>query len=225
MEFVDTFDQLRNIAQIARKCPTQTLKRAFLRSMRDLCNESRWLRKTLTMSTSDTQSGIESTYLIPLVEDEDAQYVEVIGIRDHIVGIDTSDNPNREFKIMPGDPQRWDLTVLPRQPREYAYKPEGMFDIWPTPDIPFNMRLTVQLQNQDDAAKVPRDILKKWSTEIEAGALSYLLDIPGQPWSNPSRALMYAKQFQAGINNAKADAQRSYNTGSQRVVARRFIRL
>jgi len=225
MEFVDTFSQLRNIAQIARKCPTQTLKRAFLRSMRDLCNESRWLRKTLTMSTNDTQSGIEAAYLIPLIEDEDAEYVEIIGVRDHIVGIDQSQNPNREFKILPGDPQRWDLTVLPRAPREYAYKPEGMFDIWPAPDQTYNMRVTVQLQNKEDAERVPRDILKKWSTEIEAGALGYLLDIPGQPWSNPVRALAYAKTFQAGVNNAKADAQRSFNTGSQRVVPRRFIRL
>jgi len=57
-----------------------------------------------------------------------------------------------------------------------------------------------------------------------AGALGYLLDLPRQPWTDHSQALKRQKEFQSAINNAKADEQRGYNTGSVRARPRLFVR-
>jgi len=224
MEFVDTFDQLREIAQIVRKCPTATLKRAFVTACRDFANQSHWLRTRVSMSTSAVQSGLDGDYQIDL-DGNEATYLEVIAIRDNIVGIDTSGSQDQEFQIRPGDDSTWNLTHDPAQPRWYAYKPEGLFNLFPVPDISYTLRITAVVQPIDNAQRVPQDLLKKWSTQIQAGALQYLLSIPGQPWTDKQESMAQGKVFQAGVNNAKADAQRRFNTGSQRMKPRRFVRI
>lgn len=227
MEFVDTDDQLREIAQIARKCPTATLRRAFISSLRDFCSATHWLRTPVTMTTAGTSSGLDGTYQITLPDPQQEQYLDVIAIRDHIIGLDET-NPSQpiEFKIRPGDPSQWRVTDNSAQPRWYAYRPEGMFDLNPLPDIVYTLRLpAVILTPKEEARRVPRDILTKYSTPIQAGALAYLLQIPGQPWSNPAGAKDQTQDYKTGITDAKIEAQRYFATGSQRVRPRRFLRL
>jgi hypothetical protein len=224
MEFVDTFTQLREVAQIVRKCPTATLKRAFINAARDFAGQSHWLRMHVSMSTTDIQSGLDGDYEINL-DGNEAQYLEVVGIRDDIIGIDTSGSQEQEFRIRPGDESKWRMLQDPSQPRYYAYKPEGMFNLTPPPDITYLLRITAVVQPQDGAERMPSDLFKRWSTPIQAGALEYLLMLPGQPWTDKSEAVVQGKVFRAGINNAKADAQRRFNTGSQRMAPRRFVRI
>ena len=221
MEFVDTFDQLREIAQIVRKCPTATLRRAFVTACRDFANQSHWLRTRVTMNTSAIQSGLDGDYQIDL-DGNEAELLEVIAIRDNIVGLNAQNN---EFQIRAGNDSTWNMQAVPAQPRWYTYKPEGMFNLWPTPDTTYTLRLYAVVQPIDNADRVPRDLLKKWSTQIQSGALEYLLALPGQPWTDKADAAAQGRVFRAGINNAKADAQRRFNTGSQRMPPRVFGRL
>jgi hypothetical protein len=221
MNYVEVTTRLRNIAQIVRRCPTATLRFAFVQAMQDFCNQTHWLHKDIT-ALAAFDSGAEGAYVVPL-SGQDAQYLEVIAIKGNIIGIDTA-RANAEFKIQPSDPTTWNLAADPSTPRWYAYRPHAHYDLYPTPDQDFNYRITVVLQPQDDTRFVPEDILKKHNGVIEAGTMAYLFSIPKQPWSDKAEAGSQAKAFQAGINNAKADAQRSHNTGSQRVRPRRFLR-
>ncbi len=129
-----------------------------------------------------------------------------------------------EFPICPSDPSTWDNTAAVNQPRWYAYKPEGMFNLYYRPDRDYDLRITTVLQPKDGALRVPDSPLIKYSRDIEAGALESLFSIPGEPWSNEGKATAWGRTFRSGINNAKADAQRRYNTGAQRVRPQRFIR-
>lgn len=227
MEFVDTFDQLRELAQIVRKCPTQTLKRAFIRSLRDFCADSHWLRTPVTMTTDDVTSGNDGTYQITLPDPQQQDYLDVIQIRGDIIALDNT-NPTApiEFKIRPGDPLLWRETDDLSKPRWYAYRPEGMFDIHPAADITYTMILrAVILSPKEDAERVPQNVLKKYNTVIQAGALAYLYTIPTQPWTNLPEAARQDRYYKSGILDAKIDAQRSFNTGSQRVRPVRFLRL
>jgi hypothetical protein len=223
MNFVTVNSQLRNVAQLVRRCPLQTLRNAYAQAVRDWCHQTHWLRKDITTSTI-FQSGAEAAFVVPL-SGQDDEFLEVIGIRDHITGIDTTTSPRpSEFKIWPGDPSNWDLSALPSVPRWYAYRPEGMFDLYPSPRKDYGLRITAVLQPKDNALSVPDVVLKKWSSDIEAGALEYLFGIPGEAWSNKASADEWGKTYRSGINNAKADAQRRFNTGAQRVRPVRFIR-
>lgn len=221
MNYVEVFPQLRNIAQIVRRCPTQTLRSAYVQALRDWCNQTHWLRKDIT-TAAVFDSGAEGAYLVPLAG-QDATYLEVVAIRGDIKGIDTAHN-NGEFKVSPADPTGWNLAIDPGTPQRYAYRPHAHFDLHPTPDREYSYRITAVLQPKDNVLFVPEAPLLKWSTVIEAGALAYLFTIPKQPWTDAREATAQMKIFQAGINNGKADAQRSHNTGSQRVAARRFVR-
>jgi len=221
MNYVEVFPQLRNIGQIIRRCPTPVLRQAYVQSLRDWCNQTHWLRKDIT-TAAVSNSGGNGAYYVPLTGDDDT-YLEVIAIRS-LKGIDTTPSRPREFVIKPGDPLKWDLTQDVGEPRWYAYRPESQFDLFPSPDIDYTYRITAVLQPKDDARYVPEEPLLKHRRVIEAGALAHLFTIPKQPWSDRNEALMQMKVFQAGVNNAKADAQRSHNTGSQRIAPRRFLR-
>ncbi len=44
MNFVNVNDYLANIAQVARRCPTVTLRHAYMRAFREWCQNTQWLR-------------------------------------------------------------------------------------------------------------------------------------------------------------------------------------
>lgn len=223
MNFVSVDTQLRFIAQLVRRAPTQTLRHAFVQAMRDWCNQTHWLRKDVVQSTANAQSGIEGDYLV-LLDSADVEFLEVVAIRDNIKGTDPSRTNPQEFQIVPGDPSTWNNTASTNQPQRYAYKPEGMFNLDPRPDRDYNLRITTVLQPKDGVRSIPDSPLVKFGSGIEAGTLEFLFRIPGEPWSNEAKADQWGRVFTASINNAKADAQRRYNTGAQRLRPKRFIR-
>ena len=223
MNYITVDNELRFISQLVRRCPTQTLRHAFVEAMREWCNQTHWLRKDVVQSTANTQSGTEGEYLV-LLDGEDVEFLEVVAIRDNIKVLDPSKARPTEFQIGPEDPSTWDNTAAANPPRAYAYKPEGMFNLYPTPDRDYDLRITAVLQPKDAVLRVPDSPLVKFGSGIEAGALEYLFRIPGEPWSNEAKADTWGRKFSASVNNAKADAQRRYNTGAQRVRPQRFIR-
>jgi hypothetical protein len=101
--------------------------------------------------------------------------------------------------------------------------PEAQFALFQIPNKVFGLTVTVVVQPHDDVAQVPADPLVKYSTPIEAGALMHLLRIPGEPWSGEKMAEKYEAIWNTGVSNGKADAQRSFNSGAQRVRARSFV--
>ncbi len=109
------------------------------------------------------------------------------------------------------------------QPTQFQYVPEAQFAIWPTPSTVIDLTVTAIVTPKESAVNVPQSPLQKYSNDIEAGALAYLLMVPGQPWSNPAAAQVYKREFSAGISNGKAEVQRGYNVGAQRAQPRLFV--
>lgn len=210
MNYVPVDDQIVNIRQIVRKCPPVTLRRAFMRAAAEWCRQTQWLRETLPgESESDTP-----TYT--LGDDPD---LDILGIRD----LRATNAQGKVFTLQPADPLGWNPNIGPDFPRAYAYLAEGQFTLLPTPDANYTLSLTLIVAPKETSANVPASILKKYSGDIEAGALAYLLSIPGEPWHDPAGAQRYAHDFASGISNGKADVQRAYNTGSMRVRPRAFL--
>jgi hypothetical protein len=148
----------------------------------------------------------------------------VVAIRNDIQVLDPGTNKHVRAYPEP-DPSCWNPDVTTGTPRWYAYVPEGMFKLYPPPDKTYGLTITAVVQPRDDVARLPRDLFKKHQRVLDAGALAYLHVIDKQAFSNPREGVRQQTIFQAGINNAKADAQRNYATGSQRAKPRRFTRL
>lgn len=203
---------LPKIAQIARGCPTPTLIKAYVDAARDFCGQTRWLRDTLApISTTANTAGYTLT-------PTDAT-TEIIGVRQVLA----SDSNNGSWRLGRLDETQWPLNAGPNPPRVYAYVPESSIDLYYTPDGVYTLTVTAQVQPVGNATAVPDELDRKWGRVIQAGTLAYLLDVPGQQWTNLARAQLYRREFQAGVNNAKADEQRGYNTGSVRVKRRLFV--
>jgi len=205
---------MQEVQQVVRRCPEPTLVAAYVRAARQFCRETRWLRRNLEIPTVQ---GVNEYALAPTTGD-DAQ-LEVIGIR-AAIGQSTTD-PVQTWPINPGDPTMWNPSIQEGYPVEYAYMPEARVAVWNVPDArPYLMTSTVTVQPKLEYADypmtyLPDDLVRKWDRVFSAGAIEYLMSIPGQPWSNLEAARkVYAPQFRAGINDGRNDEQRAYNAGS-----------
>jgi hypothetical protein len=214
MEFVDVFNQLENVAQIVRRCPTNTLRRAYVRALREWCSETLWLRENLT---GQTEANVQAYAL------GDDPYMEIVNIV-AMQGVLTTGVPAPQYwPIGPSDSEGWDPNVPASTPGTYQYLPQAQFALFPIPNQVYGLTITIALQPKEGAQQIPAPPLVKWSNDIEAGALAYLLSIPGQPWSNPQEAARNNAVFRAAIANGKADVQRGFNVGSQRARPRPFV--
>ena len=214
MTTVNVFDQLAPVALVVRRCPTPTLRRAYVKAMRDWCAETRWLRVQIPGATVAGQ---------PIYSLGSDTYTEIIAIH-AMSGTDTSASASDVFPIFPGDSGGWNPNVQAGRPRQYAYVPEGQFALWQVPDKVYSLTVTAVIQPKDEVAQIPSEPLKKYSSGIEAGALMHLLRIPGQPWTDQALASkVYEPIWNSCVSNGKAEAQRSFNSGSQRVKPRAFV--
>lgn len=212
MANVNVLDVISDVAQIARKAPNGTLINAYIRAARKFCRESRWYRSTLI---GQTVAGT------PLYSCGSDPYLEVLGLK--AVSAAQLTGNTQPWALVATDSGGWYPTENNGQPRRYAYVPEGQVAINPTPDKAYTLTLTLVLQPKVGVVAIPEELLVKWDQALQAGALGYLQDIPGQPWSDPQQAQINKRVLQSAINNARADEQRSYNAGSVVVRRRPFI--
>lgn len=209
-------DLLQNVAQKIRRAPEPTLVHAYRESARKFCLESRWLRRQL-----DTVYTIANDAQYDLVQSgANDPLLEIIGLR--VVTVNATATSSA-YRINPSDPMGWNPAAQPGQPESWCYVPESQIALFPTPDAEYGLTITAEVQPQVDAEELPDDLLRKWDRALSSGALAYLYDIPGQAWTNPGLARIEAVKLQAAINNAKADQQRAYNTGTVMArIPRRF---
>lgn len=205
-------DIIPDIAQIVRKAPNATLIRALNRAAREFCKQTRWMRLSLQGET------VAGTLLYSMGSDQD---LEIIGLKAVSSAARTGNTRPRALQV--STPSGW----LPGQPNaapmRYAYVPEGQLALNPTPDKVYDLLMTIVVQPTLAANSIPSQLLVRWDRVIKAGALAYLLEVPGQPWSNPAEALMKQREFQSGISNARADEQRDYQAGTFIARRRPFI--
>lgn len=208
MANVNVLDVIADVAQIARKAPNGTLIGAYIRAARKFCRESRWYRSTLVgQNVADKQ-------VYSLGSDP---YVEIVGLA-AVTGAYLTGAP-RTWPLTPSDSKGWNPDANATRPTRYCYVPEAQLALYPTPDAAYTITSTLVLQPKAGAVVVPEELLVKWDQVLQAGALAYLHSIPGMPWSDAQQAMLKMREFQAGINNARADEQRGYQAGT--VVAKR----
>lgn len=215
MNTVDVFSQLTNVAQLIRKAPSITLARAYVRAYRDFCSQSQWLTVQIPGATAPN---------VPQYDLGSDPFVDIIGIKGMQGSITNPPGKTQFWPITPGNPAGFDPNYSPALSGRYAYVPQAQFVLFPIPSQVFQLLVSAIITPKEGAVQVPSAPLIPYSNEIEAGALAYLFDIPGMPWTNPIQSAKYGKIFASGISNAKAEVQRKFNTGAQRATPRAFTR-
>ena len=212
MSNVAIIDYLQDVAQMARRCPTATLVRAYARAARELCTESRWYQVNVQGATVADQQQY-SLGNDPLLE--------IIGIL-AMQGTDNSGGSPQKFPIRVSDATTWTPDDGTGRPTRYAYIPEAQFALHRTPDKVYDLLVTLQCTPKEDVTQLPAELMPKWSKAFQDGALAYLLMLPDQPWTDPLLATGYEAKFRAAKSNAKADAQRRFQTGTVMASGRRL---
>lgn len=221
MNFVDVFDYLANVAQVVRGCPTPTLQHAYMRAFREWCQQTQWLKTNIQGQLIQGTQGEPTGRQYSLGSDP---YLDIIGIyaMQGSTGVPGTPPGIQYWDLLPSNSAVWDPNQQPSLPVTYQYIPEGQFAVNPLPQQDYQVNVTVILTPKENAVMVPESPLIKYSNDIEAGALEYLLALPGQPWTDKAFGQIKGREFRSGISNGKAEVQRAYNTGAQRTVPRTF---
>lgn len=200
------------VQQRVPKCPENTVVIAYRDAVRRFCGQSRWLRQRLTGTIT------AGTAVYSLGSDPQLEIVDVPAAAIYVtVGSNT-----QEFGMKPSDPGQRDPNAPQQRPFTYSYIPESTISFYYTPDQTYQVLLTLALQPTENASEIDDTLLPKWFSYFEAGALSHLLMLP-EPWRDPRAAADSERYFLAGLNNAKTDVARGYQSGTVMVKKRAWI--
>ena len=214
MNYVATKDQIVNIAQIIRRCPEFTLTRALGRAYRDWAMQTQYLRTPIAGATAADMR------LYDLGSDPYLEIVAVLAVQASILVGSTT----QYWALRTSDATLWNPNLSAQRPLRYSYVPQAQIALDPLPDQVYDLLVSAIVQPKENAAQIPEDGLVKYRSGIEAGALAYLHALPGQPWTNPNEVQRRQREFQSSVNNARAEVQRGFNTGSVRARPRAFVR-
>jgi hypothetical protein len=210
----DIVDLLQDIAQKIRPCPQITLQRAYLRAAREWCRQSQWYGVNVdAVLTVDTAS-----YDINQLGQLEALNIESVSLQPLPVASGV-----RRVPLNRGDATQFVPDNTSGQCRRFAYIPEGVLMFDPPPDRAYPVTVRILCQPTRSATTIPDELVVKWQTAFELGALSYLYDLSGEPWANPAEAKIKASEFRSRINDGKADKQRGYVVGSVRARPQPFV--
>lgn len=130
--------------------------------------------------------------------------------------------PETETTVL--DAKRHLLTAV-GEPEVFYMLNDMTIKVLPTPtdaDVGKVMKVKTAFVPALDATAIPKEFIERFSETLIAGALFFLMSMPGKAWSNPQLAQMYKGAFDIGVDQARIEVQMSYSPANMRVTSRRF---
>lgn len=171
MAQVNVTDLIAPVAQRVRECPSSVLIRNYVAAVREFCNKTRWLTRTVTGATTIDQVRYNLG---------DDPHLEIIGI--HAMSIARS--ADDLVPVTAGDPTRWDGSAPHELSNQYVYIPHAQFALSPKPDQAYDLTITAVVQPKRGAVSIPEELVTDWEEAFIAGALYRIMRIAGQPWTD-----------------------------------------
>lgn len=111
-------------------------------------------------------------------------------------------------------------------PKTYFQKTPTSADItlYPTPEESVLGGLVIRAAYAPlrTATQVDETLFQDWAEAIGKGAAAMIMDMPGQPYSNPGMSMSLSAAFQAAISSASIQARRGMMVTASRVQPRPF---
>ena len=201
MAQIQVLDVMSQVSQICRECPNTVLIQAYVDAARVFCNRSRWLKSTITGATVIDKR----TYSLG-----SDPYNEIFGIS----GIDIEESADDTHPLTERVSSKWDTNVANGVPELYQYVPEAQLALHPKPDAVYNLTIGLVLQPKSGVNSIDDSLLVSWEYALQAGALAYLLKLPGVPWTDKAEAKVQDAIFNSACFSAGHSAERGYNAGA-----------
>jgi len=200
-----------DVASTIKDCPIPIVNLAYTRAAREFTRRSFFLKRNVTNAALTINQ--------PVYNFSGDASLEVIGINAAAV-----QQQNATWvDLRPADATMYDPNMITDLPTWYSYIPEGMIQFYPTPNYAFLTNVEIVVQTSINATTIPNDLVSRWNTYIEAGALQFLFEMNSQPWSDPVAAARNAELFQEGVGMARSWRDRGYQKGSVRATPRPFL--
>ncbi|MDR0273864.1 MAG: hypothetical protein LBI48_00670 [Burkholderiaceae bacterium] len=191
------FDLAADLLPVLPGVPQPRLERALLRAAQELCRTSRcW-----TVWTDPVTVAGSGEYDVELPPGAQVAVVERMTV-------DGRPRPMLPFSFTRRAPD--DMPGAHVVPGRLTFQvTDGIHD-------GAQIRFRVALAPYDKAQGVDEAVFDPHSSVLAAGICALLLADPGQPWSNPGLAQVYAAQFSSGVARARLAAWRGMTDSAPR---------
>ena len=179
-------DFLSRVMPSVMGCPIPLAEMAIRDAADELCRESRVLREAQSIpvvsgsNEYEVDTSTDGTFAVEVafarIGDDDP--LELI----------TPDLLNR-------------IVTTTSAPRYIEQVSSSLVRLYPTPTLDGDLAITVVLSVLPSSASVP-SALDRWRDGIVGGALARLMNMPGQPWSNPQMVAGYRGAFNLAVDSA-----------------------
>ena len=202
--FSDLYPEIR---QMANQVPDVTINRAILYAIRQFCQDSKFYQKTIVLNQTDTQA------VYPLI---------LAGTTDEVIGISDVEQDNRPmYPLDQADYSNSFGGII----RGFQFEPPNLLVIVPTPSQykAAGIKARCILQPSEDATTVDESIYRRWKYTIQSGALSYILSMQNESWSNYPMASDQRGLFEDGIHKAFIQRERGFQPRNLTIKPRSFL--
>jgi hypothetical protein len=200
-----------DVAARIATAPLSIIQLAYTRAARELCRRSMYLKRNITNAALTVGAPTYNFGTDP--------NLEVIGIA--AASLQQQNTTWIDLREM--DQSMVDPNMKNDLPTWYSYLPENMVLFYPTPNYAYLTNVEVVVQTAIGATTIPNDLVSKFNTYIEEGALWHLYLMKDQPWSDLQLAQEAKDSFFEGVGMARAWKDRGYQAGSRRATPRPFI--
>lgn len=189
-------------------CPQPLLDQALIDSAVDFCERSLGVMSEVYPTT--TRVG-QSEYDLDL--DRGVCLVQAISVtvNGSPVGLVT-----RDARVISTN------TSVLGAPTSASVSPSGDLVLYPAPDGTYAIEVVAATKPTRSATAVADELFERWVDVIVFGAAQRICEIPGQPFSSPANADLYARKARVGANSARVDASYGRVRSSSRVAPRAF---
>lgn len=197
----------REIRQKAKGVPEPTMDYALNRAARMFCSRSWYVRRRVTLMLVAGQNY----YTLAFSDDEEGIGCKYVEINGRPLGV--------------GNTSQFDPTRGPGRPCAFVFEPTAslIFDRQPDAAATYAAAALVAIQPKLDSLLIPDELEQNYMEGVAAGALSWILSMKDERWSDPAEGVRLANLFSAAINNAKGIAMKDFQTRDLRAAPAPFI--
>ncbi len=189
----------------AQQCPDATIDKYLNESIRQFCRESWYYQQGMIINQT---SGIGTYSIVPSTNDEvlNIEAVEQSGTILFPLTQEQASNPAYTYT-------------------GYQFEPPSYLVINPTPTttVASGLELRLILQPPEGSTTIPDSVYRNYKETIVAGALSNILNLQNEAWSNPALSNQMLQVYYNGIFKAKGERMRGFRAGPIIVTPRPFL--
>ena len=190
-------------------CPDVTAEQAIRDAAVEFCEQS--LIARYEPLTFDTAEGVSEYYIDIPPQHAFSRMIYVTVDGTEVTSIPTERQPTRPSTG--GHPHHYFIS---------NNEEELLLNLFPAPNKPYTIRMSMALKPLRDAQQVPDILYDNWADGICYGALARLMLIPNQQYSSAAQSQFYKQRFAMICNQARNEGKLGRVVGSLRVRPRPF---